>query len=539
MEPVWQKQYNGMPAEVEYSGSIVDMFDQAVVKWGDRPAFHCLHVNLRYSEVAALSRDFAAYLQQHLGIRKGDRVAVMMPNLLTFPVVSFGIIRTGAIQVSVNPLYTPRELAHQLNDSGAETIVIFNGATPTLEAALAETNVRNIITLGLFDLCDLQGPNPPVAPGVLSGSVALPDVLLAGQKLPFDAPQISGDDLLFLQYTGGTTGLSKGAMLSHSNLVSNIAMFEWVVGKYLRSGEEVIITALPLYHIFALMVNFLCYFKHGALNVLIPNARDLPALVAEWSKFRITSLTGVNTLFIGLMNTPGFDQCDFSELRIAFAGGAPVQVAVSERWKTFTGVNICEGLGMSETSPITATNLLGRERFGTVGVPMPSTDLSIRDENGRELGIGEAGEICFRGPQVMSGYWQRENINSEVFTDDGYLLTGDIGIVDDDGYLTVVDRKKDMILVSGFNVFPNEIEAVLAEMDGLLESACVGVPDEKSGEAIRAVCVRKDPEITEEDIIAYCRQHLTAYKVPRQIIFTEALPKSTVGKILRRELREV
>lgn len=537
MKRIWQQQYGHMPNEVEYSGTIVDLFDEAVAKWGDKPAFHCLHVNLRYSEVASLSRDFGAYLQS-LGVKKGDRVAVMMPNLLTFPVVSFGIIRAGGVQVSVNPLYTAHELAHQINDSGADTVIVFNGATPTLAAALPEINVKNIITLGLFDLCDLQGPNPPVAPEIAARSVALPEALLAGKEMAFNPPEIRPEDLLFLQYTGGTTGLSKGAMLSHENLVSNVAMFEAVVSEEMRPGEEVVITALPLYHIFALMVNFLCYFKHGALNVLIPNPRDMPGFVKEWSKFRVTAMTGVNTLFVGLMNTPGFDECDFSDFRVAFGGGAPVQVAVSERWKQMTGVSICEGFGLSETSPIIAVNLIGKEKFGTVGVPTPSTDFKILDDDNVELGIGEAGEICVKGPQVMSGYWRREETHHEFFTDDDYFRTGDIGVFDETGTLKIVDRKKDMILVSGFNVFPNEVEDVLAHLSGLVESACVGVPDERTGEAVKVVCVRRDDSVTEEAIIAHCRENLAAYKVPHHITFVEALPKSTVGKILRRELRE-
>ncbi len=535
MEPIWYQQYDGKPTEIEHSGTVVDMFEAAVAKWGERPAFNGFFVNLRYSEVDRLSRDFAAWLQSR-GVKKGDRVAVMLPNLLSFPVVAFGIIRAGAVMVSVNPLYTPRELAHQLNDSGAETVVIFNGSTPTLAAIAAEINVKTIVTLGLFDLCDLQGPNPPVAPAVATRSIPLPDVLLSGAGMPFNPPVLTPDDLLFLQYTGGTTGLSKGARLTHSNLIANIAQFEWTVEGHLRPGEETIITALPLYHIFALMVNFLCYFKHGALNVLIANPRDMAGFVKEWSKFRVTSMTGVNTLFVGLMHTPGFDKCDFSEFRIAFGGGAPVQVAVSERWKAVTGVSICEGYGLSETSPIISANILGRENFGTVGIPMPSTEFSLRQDDGTEAVVGE---ICVRGPQVMSAYWGLEDRRAEAFTEDGFFRTGDIGEFDETGFLRIVDRKKDMIVVSGFNVFPNEIEDVLARMEGLLESAVIGIPDDRTGEAVKAFCVRSDPSVETDDIIAHCRKFLAAYKVPHNVVFVDALPKSTVGKILRRDLRDM
>lgn len=537
MDRIWQSQHEDKPTDITHSGTVVDMFEHAVTTWGTRHAFNGFFVNLLYDEVDRLSRDFAAWIQSR-GVKKGDRVAVMMPNLLTYPVVAFGIIRAGAVLVSVNPLYTPRELAHQINDSGADMIVLFNGATPTLEAALMDTDVKNIVTLGLFDLCDLQGPNPPVTPNIAARATTLPEALLAGAEMDFTRPDLTPDDLLFLQYTGGTTGLSKGAMLSHGNLMANIAQFEWHVKGHLRPGEETIITALPLYHIFALMVNFLCYFKHGALNVLIANPRDIPAFVKEWSKYRVTSFTGVNTLFVGLMNTPGFADCDFSDFRIAFGGGAPVQVAVSERWKAITGVSICEGFGLSETSPIISANILGAERFGTVGIPSPSTDFKLLDDDGTEVPVGEAGEICVRGPQVMSGYWRREDTRHEVFTEDGFFRTGDIGTFDEEGFLRVVDRKKDMILVSGFNVFPNEVEDVLARMDGLVESAVIGVPDAHSGETVKAFCVRRAPEVHAEHVIAHCRQYLAGYKVPHQVAFVDALPKSTVGKILRRELRD-
>lgn len=538
MERIWQKYYGNIPTEVQSQGTVVDMMQTAVQRWGDKPAFHCLHADLTYNQVDARARDVAAWMQNKLGMKKGDRVAVMMPNLLAHPVVSYAIIRSGGIQVNVNPLYTPRELAHQLNDSGARTIIIFNQVTPTLAAVLAETGVKHIITTGLFDLGVELGPNPPVHEAVANRSVPLPQVLLEGADMDFVAPEVAPDDLLFLQYTGGTTGLSKGAMLSHANLIANIDMFEAWTKDVARPGEEIVMTALPLYHIFALMVNFLSYFKFGAHNVLIPNPRDMPGFVTEWKKWRVTCFTGVNTLYVGLMMTPGFEECDFLALTVAFGGGAPVQSAVSERWKALTGIHITEGYGLSETSPILTANLLTSTEFtASIGLPMPSTDISIRDDDGNEVPLGQSGELCAKGPQVMRGYWQREDANAEVFTSDGYFRTGDVAVVDEEGYFRIVDRKKDMILVSGFNVYPNEIEDVLAAMPQLVESACVGMPDDKTGEAVRVYCVKKDEGITEQAVMDFCRDRLTAYKVPRQVVFLSELPKSTVGKILRRELR--
>lgn len=538
MERIWQKNYGSIPKEIEATGTVVDLLHEAVAKWGDKPAFNCLHANLSFKEVDRLSRDVAAWLQAQ-GIQKGDRVAVMMPNLLVHPVVSFGIIRAGGVQVNVNPLYTPRELAHQLNDSGAKTIVIFNQVTPTLAAIIDQTGIDKVVTTGLYDLCDLQAPNPPVHPEIAKSAIPFPQVLREGRDLEFTAPDLNQDDLIFLQYTGGTTGLSKGAMLDHGNLVSNIASFEAWVDDVSKPGEEVIITALPLYHIFALMVNFLCYFKMGAHNILIPNPRDMPGFVKEWKKWRVTAFTGVNTLYVGLLHTPGFEECDFSKFTVSFGGGSPTQRAVSDGWKKLTGLHITEGYGLSETSPIASANKLDVPEFtGTVGLPFPSTDIKILDENDVELGVGEAGEICLKGPQVMRDYWGKEDEHDKHFTPDGYFRTGDIAVVNEEGLVQIVDRKKDMILVSGFNVFPNEIEDVLAGMPGLMESACVGVPDDKTGEAVKVFSVRKDEAVTAEDVQAYCRENLTAYKVPKHIEFVQELPKSTVGKILRRELRD-
>ncbi|MGH1578615.1 AMP-binding protein [Planktotalea sp.] len=540
MEKTWLKKYGDIPHEIDASetGTVIDLLKETVATYGDKPAFHALHTNLSFNEVDRLSTAFAAWLQNSLGIKKGDRIALMMPNLLAFPVVSFGIIRAGAVQVNVNPLYTAHELQHQLNDSGAETIVLFSMATPTLAEIIKDTPVKNVITLGLDDLCGLQQPSPPVHEDLRATSVPLPRVLAEGLQMEFKEPQITHDDLIFLQYTGGTTGLSKGAMLTHGNMTANIEQFTLWLGDKMEPGNETVVTALPLYHIMGLMVNFLSYFKAGAFNVFIPNPRDMPAFVAEWSKWQVSAFVGVNTLYVGLMMTPGFEKCDFSALRLAMGGGAPVQKAVSDRWKALTGLHITEGYGLSETAPVLTANLMSEtDATATIGLPLPSTDISLRDDEGNEVAPGEAGELVAKGPQVMSGYWN--HANEDTFTEDGYFRTGDIATYAEDGYFRIVDRKKDMILVSGFNVYPNEIEDALAHLDGLVESACIGVPDEKTGEAVKVFCVRKDASVTEEDVIAFCRTELTAYKVPKQVVFMEELPKSTVGKILRRELRDV
>ena len=483
MDRIWQKHYGTIPHDVTPRGTVVDLLHEAVAKWGDRPAFHGLTVSISFNEVDRLSRDVAAWLQANR-LKKGDRVAVMMPNLLVHPVVSFGIIRAGGVQVNVNPLYTPRELAHQLNDSGAATMIVFNQVTPTLAAVIDKTPVRTIITTGLFDLCDLQAPNPPVHPDVARRAVTLPQVLTEGRGLAFAPPDIAPDDLVFLQYIGGTTGLSKGAMLSHRNLVANVDAFDAWIAAVSTPGEGVVIKALPLYHIFALMVNFLSYFKLGARNILIANPCDMPGFVKEWSKWRVTAFTGVNTLYNGLLHTPGLEACDFSGLTVTFGGGSATQRAVSDRWNAVTGMHITEGYGLSETSPIVSANLLNAAEFtGTVRIPFPSTDIRILDDAGIEQGIDQPGEICIKGAQVMRGYWGREAEGDTVFTADGYFRTGDIATIDADGFIRIVDRKKDMVLVSGFNVFPNEVEDVLSSLPGPLESVCIRVPDDKTGDA--------------------------------------------------------
>ena len=529
-----------IPEKVDTSryANVVDMLAEASELYGDRDAYSSFGGRLSFAETWALSRDFAAWLQHEVGIKKGDRVAVMLPNMMAFPVAMYGILRSGGVQVNVNPMYTARELEHQLNDADAETIVVFAGSTPTLAEVIGNTSIRNVIVAQLDDFIDIGVPEAPVADGIGS-HVRLNDAVETGKALDFAAPDISGDDLIFLQYTGGTTGLSKGAMLSHANLVANILQFAAFAGDNVNRGNEVVITAIPMYHIFALMVNTLSYYHFGGTSVLITNPMDMPGFVEEWSKWQVTVFTGVNTLYNGLLHTPGFADLDFSKLALSVGGGAPVQKAVSDKWQAVTGKHIREGYGLSETSPVLTMNPFHLEEFlSSIGIPWPSTDISLRDDAGNEVAQGEEGELCAKGPQVMRGYWRRDDATAEVMTEDGYFRTGDVAVMEPDGFFRIVDRKKDMILVSGFNVFPNEIEAVVAGLDGVLECACIGVPDEKSGEAVKLFVVRKDEDLDAATVEAYCRENLTPYKVPRHIEFIDALPKSTVGKILRRELRD-
>ena len=529
-----------IPAEIDpdHHCSMAAMLEEAMLRYADRPAFRCFGAMLTYADVDRLSRQFAAYLQGKLGVKKGDRIAVMMPNLPAFPLAMLGILRAGAAQVNVNPLYTPRELEHQLNDAGANIIVIFNGATATLAEIVGNTSIKHVISVGLADGTDATLPSPKVDPRLVNVT-ALPDALAQGATLDFAPVKLTGDDLLFLQYTGGTTGLSKGAALSHRNVVANTEQFKAFVPDALRPGQEVVVTALPLYHIFALMINFISYFSVGAENWLIPNPRDMDNFIAVLRKARCTVFTGVNTLYGGLVTHPKIGEADFSRLRVAIGGGAAVLPTTSAKWKALTGRDILEGYGLSETSPILTLNpMTGKGFTGTVGLPLPSTDIKLLDANDNEVALGEAGEICAKGPQVMKGYWQKPEANAAAFTSDGYFRTGDIGVFDDRGYLKIVDRKKDMIIVSGFNVYPNEIEAVAAACEGVAECACVGRPDDKSGEAVRLFVAKAGgATLTEADVIAHCRAQLSAYKVPREVRFLPALPKSNVGKILRKDLR--
>jgi long-chain acyl-CoA synthetase len=520
--------------------SVLEVLEAAMQRFAERPAFHCFGRTLTYADTDRLSRHFAAYLQGKLGVKKGDRIAVMLPNIAAFPLAMLGIVRAGGVQVNVNPLYTSRELEHQLNDAGVETIVIFNGVSATLAEIIGKTAVKQIISVGPADGTGAALPSPPVD-ARLENVVMFPNALAQGAQLAFAPVPLCGDDLLFLQYTGGTTGLSKGAALSHRNLVANAEQFKAFMADAMRPGLEVVVTALPLYHIFALMVNFISYYSIGAENWLIPNPRDMDSFVEILRQARLTALTGVNTLYAGLLAHPKIAEVDFSGLRVAIGGGAAVLPTTSAKWKTLTGKNILEGYGLSETSPILTLNPTTMEGFSaTVGLPFPSTDIKLLDDDDNEAAVGEPGEVCAKGPQVMQGYWQKPQANASAFTADGYFRTGDIGVFDAKGFLKIVDRKKDMIIVSGFNVFPNEVEAIAAACTGVAECACVGRPDEKTGEAVR-LFVAKAPgaTLTETDLIAHCRGQLSAYKVPKEVRFLDALPKSNVGKILRRDLREL
>jgi len=529
-----------IPADIDPDAypSVLAMLEGAMKRHAEKPAFRCFGQTLTYADTDRLSRNFAAFLQTALGVKKGDRIAVMLPNLPAFPLAMLGIIRAGAIQVNVNPLYTPRELAHQLNDAGVKTIVVFAGVSATLAEIIGQTGVEQAISVGFADGTAATLASPPVD-ARLKNVTAFTEALAQGAALPLSSPALTGDDILFLQYTGGTTGLSKGAALSHRNLVANTEQFKAFTPDAVREGEEIVVTALPLYHIFALMVNFISYFSIGAENWLVPNPREMAGFIETLKQARPTVFTGVNTLFAGLLMQPNIGEVDFSHLRVAIGGGAAVLPTTSEKWKALTGKHILEGYGLSETSPILTLNPMTSDSFsGTVGLPMPSTEIKLLGENDQEVALGEAGEICARGPQVMRGYWEKDEANAKAFTADGYFRTGDVGVFDERGYLRIVDRKKDMIIVSGFNVYPNEVEAIAAACSGVAECACVGRPDDKTGESI-VLFAAKMPgaAVNETDVIAHCRRELTAYKVPKEVRFIEALPKSNVGKILRKDLR--
>jgi len=539
----WLTSYGDrIPTDIEpYAHpSVAEMLEGAMKRYAHKPAFRCFGQTLTYADTDHLSRAFAAYLQQKLGVRKGDRIAVMLPNIPAFPLAMMGIVRVGAVQVNVNPLYTPRELAHQLNDAGVEIIVIFSGASSTLAEIIGETRVKQIISVALSDGTDAVIASPAVD-ARLTSVVSLAVALAEGARLRFTPVPVTGDDLLFLQYTGGTTGVSKGAALSHGNLVANTEQFKAFMPDAFRPGQEVVVTALPLYHIFALMVNFISYFSSGAENWLVTNPRDMEGFIDILKQARCSVFTRVNTLFAGLLMQPRVKEVDFSNLRVAIGGGAAVLPITSARWKAVTGKDILEGYGLSETSPILTLNPMTIVGFSaTVGLPLPSTDIKLLDDQDNEVAIGEAGEVCAKGPQVMRGYWQKPEANAAAFTADGYFRTGDIGVFDAKGYLKIVDRKKDIVIVSGFNVYPNEVEKVAASCTGVAECACVGVPDDKTGEALRLFVVKTAGAIlTEQIVIGHCRREMTTYKVPKQVRFLDALPKSSVGKILRKDLRTV
>jgi len=538
----WQSSYGCIPKEINPDAfrSVTELLDQAMKRFADRPAVRCAGRTLTYADIDRLSRDFAAYLQGRLGVKRGDRIAVMMPNLLAFPIAFLGIVRAGAAQVNVNPLYTARELEHQINDAGVEIIIVYTGVSATVAEVVAKTGLKTVVGVGLDD-GRAVGPSNPSLDYRLTGAMAFTDALAEGATLPFVPVEVSANDLLLLQYTGGTTGLSKGAALSHRNLIANTEQFKAIIPDALRPGQEVIVTAIPLYHIFALMVNFITYFSVGADNWLVPNPRDLDGLLETLKHARPSIFVGVNSLYAGLVAHPRTREIDWSNLILAGGGGAAMIGAVSDQWQALTGTFIREGYGLSETSPIVSFNPASVLEFtGTTGLPLPSTDIRLLDEKDHEVGIGEPGEICVKGPQVMRGYWNKPEVNAAAFTADGYFRTGDIGAFDVRGFLKIVDRKKDMIIVSGFNVYPSEIEAVATGCPGVLECACVGVPDEKTGEAVKLFVVQTPiAALSEVEVIAHCRKELTSYKVPKIVRFVASLPKSTVGKILRRELRDL
>ena len=551
MDKVWLRSYpEGVPAEIDVNQyrSLGDLFDKSVAQYRQRVAYINMGVELTYDRLDQLSRDFAAYLQTVLKLPQGARVAIMMPNLLQYPVCMFGALRGGYTVVNCNPLYTPRELEHQLKDSGAEAIVILENFAHTLEDVIARTGVRHVVVARLGDM--LGFPKGAIVNFVvkyvkkmvpswhLPHTVSFSSALGTGGGAAFKPVDVGHEDIAFLQYTGGTTGVSKGAMLTHRNIIANVAQAHAWIKPVVKEGEELIVTALPLYHIFALTANCFTFLKIGATNVLITNPRDIPAFVAELAKYPFTVLTGVNTLFNALLNNAGFRNLDFSRLKVTLGGGMAVQKAVAEQWKKITGKALSEAYGLTETSPAVTINPLDLKDFnGSIGLPVSSTEVVMRDDSGCDVPLGQPGELCVRGPQVMKGYYQRPEETANVLMPDGFLRTGDVAVMDEKGFVRIVDRKKDMILVSGFNVYPNEIEDVVALHPGVLEVAAIGVSDAKSGEAVKIFVVRKDPALTAEALIAHCRDHLTGYKVPHHVEFREELPKTNVGKILRRALR--
>ncbi|MCK9382287.1 MAG: long-chain-fatty-acid--CoA ligase [Sulfuritalea sp.] len=551
MEKVWLKHYPaGVPAEIDVNEfrSIGDLFAKSVKLYGPRKAYINMDKAITYTELDRLSAAFGSYCQSVLKLPKGARIALMMPNLLQYPVCLYGALRAGYTVVNCNPLYTERELEHQLKDSGAEAIVIVENFARVLEKVVARTPLKHVLVTQLGDMLDfpkrvivnmvVKHVKKMVPAWNLPGAVELRDALAEGRRHPLQAVDVGHEDIAFLQYTGGTTGVSKGAMLTHRNIIANLQQAHAWIAPFLRE-EEIIITALPLYHIFALTANCLTFFKIGATNVLITNPRDIPGFIKEIGKYRFTTITGVNTLFNAMIHNPEFAQLDLSRLHLTLGGGMAVQRAVAERWKQITGATLIEAYGLTETSPAATINPVDIIEYnGTIGLPIPSTEVTIRDDAGKDLAIGQAGELCVRGPQVMKGYWNRPDETAKVLMADGFLRTGDVAVMDSSGYVKIVDRKKDMILVSGFNVYPNEIEDVLAMHPGVLESAAVGVPDPKTGEAVKIYVVKKDPNLTEAALLEHCHANLTGYKVPRKIAFRSELPKTNVGKILRRELRD-
>src|SRR3954454_4283047 len=554
MERIWLKQYPpGVPSDIDViqGSSLVEMLEESFAKFADRKAFICMDKSISYRDLDEMSQALGAYLQSK-GLQKGARVALMMPNVLQYPVSTAAVLRAGYAVVNVNPLYTPRELEHQLKDSGAEAMIVLENFATTVQQVIAKTAVKHVIVGSMGDLLGFKGVivnlvvrkvKKMVPAYNIPGAVSFNDALAAGRGMKLNKPQLTSEDVAFLQYTGGTTGVSNGATLLHRNILRNVLQNDAWLQPALKKppivDQMIIVCALPLYHIFALTACYLLGVRCGGTNLLIPNPRDMAGFVKELTKYQVSFFPAVNTLYNGLLNTPGFDKLDFSKLKVSNGGGMAVQKAVAEKWLKTTGCPLAEGYGLSETSPALTCNPATIDRFtGSIGIPIPSTYISIRDDDGKEVPLGEPGEICAKGPQVMAGYWNRRDETANVMTADGYFRTGDIGVMAPDGYTKIVDRKKDMILVSGFNVYPNEIEEVIASHPGVLECAVIGVPDERSGEAVKAFVVKKDPGVTAEDIIKFCHEQLTNYKIPKQIEFRTDLPKTNVGKILRRQLRD-
>ena len=539
----------GIPAEIDVNeyASLREVLEESCAKFGSRPAYSCMGRTITFADLDKLSAAFGAFLQGR-GLTKGTRVALMMPNVLQYPVCLFGILRAGCTVVNVNPLYTPRELEHQLTDSGAEMIVVVENFAHTLAEVISKTQVKHVIVTTIGEMLGLKGVlvdfvlrhvKKMIPAWDLPGAIRLSAALAEGGRRKLERVEIGHEDIAFLQYTGGTTGVAKGAMLLHRNIIANVLQARAWVRPFLGDQRHVIITPLPLYHIFSLTSNCLIFMTLGAENVLITNPRDIPGLVKEMGKHSFTAFTGVNTLFNALLNNADFQKLDFSTLQMTLGGGMAVQKAVADRWEKVTGKPLIEAYGLTETSPGATINPLDLPEYnGAIGLPIPSTDLVLRDDDGKEVALGERGEICIKGPQVMLGYWKRPEETAKMIDRDGWLATGDIGVIDERGFVRIVDRKKDMILVSGFNVYPNEIEAVVAMHPGVLECAAVGVPDAKSGEAVKLFVVKKDPTLTADALLAHCREQLTGYKCPRDVEFRTELPKSNVGKILRRELRD-
>ena len=551
MEKIWLKSYpDGVPAEIDpaaYS-SLNEMVAQSLTKYADRVAFVQMGREVTYRQLDAYSRDFAAWLQREAGLQKGDRVALMMPNLLQYPIAIFGVLRAGMVVVNTNPLYTARELEHQLKDSGAKGIVVLENFAHVLQDAIGHTDVKKVLVTAVGDMLGapkswivnyvVRHKRKQVKPWHIDGAMDFRDALAAGKRQTFDPVSLKPEDLAFLQYTGGTTGVSKGAMLTHRNIVANVIQAQAWIGPTFPKEPRTLISPLPLYHIFGLTANCLLFMLLGWRNVLITNPRDFPAFVKELKKYPFTFITGVNTLFNALLNTPGFERVDFSKLLVALGGGMAVQQSVAEHWKKVTGRPLTQAWGLTETSPAACINPCLADYNGSIGLPISSTEVSIRNDAGAELAQGEVGEICVRGPQVMAGYWQQQAETDKVMLPDGWLRTGDIGHVDAQGYVFIEDRKKDMILVSGFNVYPNEVESVMVTHPNVLEAAAVAQADEHSGEVVALFVVPKRPGLTEQELIAFARQSLTGYKVPKHVYIRKELPKTNVGKILRRALKD-